>query len=105
MNLRNHHRIQGDERPERGARPALSPKPAHGWAIVPIFGGDVDNGALRAAARLAGDGATAQVLYVLRVPDELALGAGLDGEERLGRSVLERAEAAGRQLGLTVHTR
>jgi nucleotide-binding universal stress UspA family protein len=46
-----------------------------------------------------------EAVYVLRVPNQLSLDAGLEEEERLGLSVLESAKVAGRQAGLKVQTR
>ena len=44
-------------------------------------------------------------MYVLRVPNQLSLDAGLEEEEQLGLSVLESAKVAGRKAGLKVQTR
>jgi APA family basic amino acid/polyamine antiporter len=74
-------------------------------AIVPIFGTDVDASALKAAVKLVGEGAMVEAIYVVRVPNQLSLDAGLEEEERLGLSVLESAKLAGRQAGLKVQTR
>ena len=65
---------------------------------MPIFGTDVDASALRAAAKLVGEGATVEAVYILRVPNQLSLDAGLDEEEQLGLSVLESAKLAGPQV-------
>jgi len=47
-----------------------------------------------------------EAIYVLRVPNQLSLDAGLEEEEeRLGLSVLESAKVVGRQEGLKVQTR
>jgi hypothetical protein len=73
-------------------------------ALVPIFGADVDGHALRAAAKLVGEDATVDALYVLRVPPQLSLGAGLAEEEAAGRAVLETARVRGRQSKLKVRT-
>ena len=103
--------------PPRGARPAQPPQIAHRErpaffgelayrsALVPIFGTDVDASALRAAAKLVGEGAMVEAIYVLRVPNQLSLDAGLEEEEQLGLSVLESAKVAGRKAGLKVQTR
>jgi nucleotide-binding universal stress UspA family protein len=74
-------------------------------AIVPIFGTDVDARALRTAAKLVGEDAMVEAIYVLRVPSQLSLDAGLEEEEQLGSSVLESAKVRGRQMGLKVQTR
>ena len=44
-------------------------------------------------------------MYILRVPNQLSLDAGLEEEEKLGLSVLESAKLAGRKAGLKVQTR
>jgi APA family basic amino acid/polyamine antiporter len=46
-----------------------------------------------------------EALYVLQVPNQLSLDAGLEEEEQLGLSVLESAKVTGRKSGLKVHTR
>ena len=74
-------------------------------ALVPIFGTDVSARALRAAARLVGPDAKVDAVYVLQVPPQLSLDAGLDEEEQLGLSVLEAARVAGRRAGVDVRAR
>ena len=86
-------------------RPAFFVELDYRSAIVPIFGTDVDASALRAAARLVGEGALVEAVYVLRVPNQLSLDAGLDEEEQLGLSVLESAKLTGRKAGLKMQTR
>jgi APA family basic amino acid/polyamine antiporter len=99
LDLRSHHKI------ERRQRPAFFVELAYRSAIVPIFGTDVDASALRTAAKLVGEGATVEAIYVLQVPSQLSLDAGLEEEERLGMSVLESAKVRGRKAGLKVQTR
>jgi APA family basic amino acid/polyamine antiporter len=99
LDLRTQSRIARHQRPESFV------ELEYRSAIVPIFGTDVDATALRAAAKLVGEGATVQALYVLRVPNQLSLDAGLQEEEQLGISVLESAKVAGRKSGLKVSTR
>jgi basic amino acid/polyamine antiporter, APA family len=99
LDLTSRHKI------ERHERPAFFVELEYHSAIVPIFGTDVDASALRAAAKLVGEGATVEALYVVRVPNQLSLDAGLDHEEQLGLSVLEAARIAGRKSGLKVQTR
>ena len=99
LDLTSHHKI------ERRERPAFFVELEYHSAIVPIFGTDVDASALRAAAKLVGEGATVEAIYVLRVPSQLSLDAGLEEEEKLGLSVLESAKVAGRKSGLKVQTR
>ena len=74
-------------------------------ALVPIFGTDIDASSLRAAAKLVGEGALVEAIYILRVPNQLSLDAGLDEEEQLGLSVLESAKVTGRKAGLKIETR
>ncbi len=99
LDLTTRHKI------ERRERPAFFVELEYHSAIVPIFGTDVDAAALRAAAKLVGEGATVEAVYVLRVPNQLSLDAGLHDEEQLGLSVLESARLAGRKAGLKVETR
>jgi basic amino acid/polyamine antiporter, APA family len=99
LDLTSHHKIPHRE------RPAFFVELEYRSAIVPIFGTDVDASSLRAAAQLVGEGAAVEAVYVLRVPNQLSLDAGLDEEERLGLSVLESAKLAGRKQGLKVQTR
>jgi basic amino acid/polyamine antiporter, APA family len=99
MDLVSHHKIPHRE------RPAFFVELEYRSAIVPIFGTDVDASALRAAAKLVGEGALVEAIYVLRVPNQLPLDAGLEAEEQLGLSVLESAQVRGRKLGLKVQTR
>ena len=99
FDLTSHHKI------ERRERPAFFVELEYHSAIVPIFGTDVDASALRAAAKLVGEDATVEAIYILRVPNQLPLDAGLHEEEQLGLSVLESAKIAGRKAGLKVETR
>src|ERR1700757_4523768 len=99
MDLTSHYKIQHRE------RPAFFIELEYRSAIVPIFGTDVDASALRAAAKLVGEGATVEAVYILRVPNQLSLDAGLEAEEQLGLSVLESAKVNGRKAGLKVQTR
>ncbi len=99
MDLRSHYKIAHRE------RPAFFVELAYRSAIVPIFGTDVDASALRTAAKLVGEDATVEAIYVLQVPNQLPIDAGLEEEERLGMSVLESAKLRGRKSGLKVQTR
>jgi APA family basic amino acid/polyamine antiporter len=98
LDLTSNHRI-----PHR-VRPAHFVELEYRSALVPIFGTDVDASALRSAAKLVGEGALVEAVYVLRVPHQLSLDAGLEEEERLGLSVLESAKVTGRKAGLKVRT-
>jgi len=89
---------------ERPARPPDFRELAYRSAIVPIFGDDLDAQALRAAAKLVGEDGIVEALYVLRVPAQLSLGAGMEEEETRGREVLESARLHGRRAGLDVVT-
>ena len=99
LDLTSHHKIAHRE------RPAFFIELDYRSAIVPIFGTDVDASALRAAAKLVGEDAIVEALYVLRVPNQLSLDAGLEAEEQRGLSVLESARVTGRRAGLKVTTR
>jgi basic amino acid/polyamine antiporter, APA family len=99
LDLRSHHRLAHRE------RPASFVELEYRSAIVPIFGTDVDASALRTASKLVGENAMVEAIYVLRVPSQLPLDAGLDDEEQLGLSVLETAKVRGRKAGLNVQTR
>ena len=99
MDLTSHYKIAHRE------RPAFFVELEYRSALVPIFGTDVDASALRTAAKLVGEDAAVEAVYVLRVPNQLSLEAGLEEEEQLGRSVLESAKVAGRKAGLKVQTR
>jgi len=98
LDLTSRHRI------ERRERPPHFVELEYRSALVPIFGTDVDARALRSAARLVGEEAVVEAIYVLRVPNQLSLDAGLEEEEQLGLSVLESAKLAGRKSGVKVHT-
>jgi basic amino acid/polyamine antiporter, APA family len=89
---------------EHPARPADFRELAYRSAIVPIFGEDLDAHALRAAGKLVGEDAIVEALYVLRVPAQLSLGAGMAEEEARGRQVLEAARLRGRRAGLKIET-
>ncbi len=89
---------------ERPQRPADFEELAYRTALVPIFGTDVSAAALRRAAKLIGAAGVVYAVFVLPVPRQLSLEAGLEDEEALGRSVLESARIAARRLGIKVHT-
>jgi APA family basic amino acid/polyamine antiporter len=90
---------------ERPQRPAFFRELDYRSALVPIFGTDVDGRTLISAARLVGEDAAVEAMYVLKVPAQLPLDAGLEAEEALGLSVLEVAKVRGRKAGLRVHTK
>jgi APA family basic amino acid/polyamine antiporter len=99
MDLTSHYKI-----PHRD-RPSFFIELDYRSALVPIFGTDVDVTALRAAARLVGEGAVVEAVYVLRVPNQLSLDSGLHEEEQVGMDVLETASLIGRKEGLKMQTR
>ncbi|HWX46400.1 MAG TPA: amino acid permease [Solirubrobacteraceae bacterium] len=98
LDLRSTYRIPRAERPpdfqELGYRTAL----------VPIFGEDVSATALSSAAKLIGEGGVLYAVFVLPVPAQLSLEAGLEEEEAQGRSVLESARIQARRAGIRIHT-
>jgi basic amino acid/polyamine antiporter, APA family len=73
-------------------------------ALVPIFGEDVSAATLSAAAKLIGEDGVVYAIYVLPVPNQLSLEAGLEAEEAQGRSVLESARIQARRQGIKIHT-
>jgi APA family basic amino acid/polyamine antiporter len=89
---------------QRPGRPPDFVELGYRSVLVPIFGTDVSAEALVAAAKLAGEDATVDALFVLQVPAQLSLHVGLEEEERRGWSVLEAAKLAGRREGLRVRT-
>jgi basic amino acid/polyamine antiporter, APA family len=93
-----HYRI---ERPER---PADFEALEYRTALVPIFGDDVSASALSAAAKLIGAEGVVYAIFVLPVPSQLSLEAGLEEEEAEGRSVLESARIKARRAGIKIHT-
>jgi len=98
LDPRKHYRI---ERPER---PADFDELDYRTALVPIFGDDVSASALSSAARLIGADGVVYAIYVLPVPSQLSLEAGLEEEEAHGRSVLESARIQARRAGIKIHT-
>jgi APA family basic amino acid/polyamine antiporter len=98
LDPRKHYRIA---RPER---PADFAELEYRTALVPIFGDDVSASALKSAAKLIGSEGVVYAIFVLPVPSQLSLDAGLEGEEAQGRSVLESARIQARRLGIKIHT-
>ncbi|MHB8532946.1 MAG: amino acid permease, partial [Solirubrobacteraceae bacterium] len=88
----------------RAQRPADFQELEYSTALVPIFGDDVSASALRAAAKLIGEDGVVYAIYVLPVPAQLSLEAGLEEEEAHGRSVLESARIQARRSGIKIHT-
>jgi basic amino acid/polyamine antiporter, APA family len=89
---------------ERKAAPAGFRELAYGSALVPVFGTDVSGEALRRAALLAGEDATVDALYVIEVPSQLSLDAGLEEEEATARRVLDTARIQARDRKLKIRT-
>jgi APA family basic amino acid/polyamine antiporter len=74
-------------------------------ALVPIFGSDVSASVLSSAAKLIGEDGVVYAIFVLPVPSQLSLDAGLEEEEARGRSVLESARIKARRAGIKkIHT-
>ena len=98
LDPRKHYRIV---RPER---PADFEELDYRTALVPIFGDDVSATALKGAAKLIGADGVVYAIFVLPVPSQLSLEAGLEEEEAHGRSVLESARIQARRLGIKIRT-
>ena len=98
LHPRAHYRI------ERAERPADFQELEYKIALVPIFGDDVSASALGSAAKLIGEEGLVYAIYVLPVPSQLSLEAGLEEEEAHGRSVLESARIQARRAGIKIHT-
>jgi APA family basic amino acid/polyamine antiporter len=73
-------------------------------ALVPLFGADVSATVLHNAAKLIGEEGVVYAIFVLPVPSQLSLDAGLEQEEAHGRSVLESARIQARRAGIKIHT-
>jgi APA family basic amino acid/polyamine antiporter len=93
-----HYRI------ERAERPPDFEELEYKTALVPIFGDDVSASALSSAAKLIGEDGVVYAIFVLPVPSQLSLEAGLEDEEAQGRSVLESARIQARRAGIKIHT-
>jgi APA family basic amino acid/polyamine antiporter len=98
LDPRQHYRIA---RPER---PADFEPLDYRNALVPILGDDISATALKGAAKLIGPEGLVYAIFVLPVPSQLSLEAGLEAEEAHGRSVLESARIQARRLGIKIHT-
>ena len=73
-------------------------------ALVPIFRGDLSANTLTSAAKLIGNDGIVYAVYVLVVPRQLSLEAGLEIEEAHGRSILESARIQARRSGINIRT-
>jgi basic amino acid/polyamine antiporter, APA family len=89
----------------RPERPVDFVEVTYSSALVPILGTSVDNEAMARAAKLVGQDAAVEAVYVLRVPDQLPLEGGMKEEEALARSVLEVARLQARVAGCRVRCR
>jgi APA family basic amino acid/polyamine antiporter len=89
---------------ERPMRPTDFEALGYRTALVPIFGADVSASALSSAARLIGEEGIVYAVFVLPVPSQLSLDAGLHEEEAQGRSVLESARIEARRSGIKIRT-
>jgi basic amino acid/polyamine antiporter, APA family len=98
LNPRKHYKIERPQRPEDFA------EFDYRTALVPIFGEDISASSLRAAAKLIGEQGVVYAIFVLPVPSQLSLEAGLEDEEAQGRSVLESARIVARRAGIKIHT-
>jgi basic amino acid/polyamine antiporter, APA family len=89
---------------ERAERPADFQALGYRTALVPIFGGDVSASALSSAAKLIGEDGVVYAVFVLPVPSQLSLEAGLEAEEAEGRSALETARIKARRSNIKIRT-
>jgi basic amino acid/polyamine antiporter, APA family len=92
------------QRLPRKAAPEGFKELAYRSALVPIFGTDVSARALRKAARLAGEEAAVDAVYVIEVPAQLPLDAGMEDEEQLGQTILEAATVGARASKVKIRT-
>jgi APA family basic amino acid/polyamine antiporter len=96
--------LRSTVRIERPARPPDFQALDYRTALVPIFGQDVSAAALRRAARLIGEDGVVYAIFVLTVPNQLSLEAGMEAEEAQGRAVLESARIQARRTGIKIRT-
>ena len=89
---------------ERPERPPDFQELRYRTALVPIFGEDVSASALSSAAKLIGEDGVVYAIFVLPVPSQFSLEAGLEEEEAQGRSVLESARIQAHRAGIKIHT-
>ncbi len=74
-------------------------------ALVPILGTSVDNEAMARAAKLVRPDAAVEVVYLLRVPEQLPPDGGLEQEEQEAQRVLEVARLQAKVAGCRVRCR
>jgi APA family basic amino acid/polyamine antiporter len=89
---------------DRPERPADFQALGYRTALVPIFGGDVSASALSSAAKLIGEAGVVYAVFVLPVPSQLSLEAGLEAEEAEGRAALESARIKARRSNIKIRT-
>jgi APA family basic amino acid/polyamine antiporter len=77
---------------------------AYKSALVPLFGDDVSAGALRRAAKLVGEDALVDAVYVIEVPPQLSLESGMEAEELRAAALLDAARIRAREARLKVRT-
>jgi APA family basic amino acid/polyamine antiporter len=77
---------------------------AYASVLVPIFGNDVSAGALRRAAKLVGEDAAVDAVYVIEVPPQLSLESGMAEEEERALALLDAARIRARESKLKVRT-
>jgi basic amino acid/polyamine antiporter, APA family len=95
---------RADHRLPRPERPADFVEFDYRTALVPIFGADVSASALTSAAKLIGSEGAVYAVFVLPVPSQLSLEAGLEEEEARGRAVLESARIQAKRAQIKIHT-
>jgi hypothetical protein len=95
---------RGDYRIPRPERPPDFVEFDYRTALVPIFGADVSASVLTSAAKLIGADGVVYAVFVLPVPSQLSLEAGLEEEEAQGRSVLESARIQARRAQIKINT-
>jgi basic amino acid/polyamine antiporter, APA family len=88
----------------RKAVPAGFSELAYRSTLVPIFGTDVSASALRTAVNLAGEDGAVDAVYVIEVPPQLSLDAGMGAEEERARNVLDAAKLAARAGRIKIRT-
>jgi APA family basic amino acid/polyamine antiporter len=89
---------------DRGKAPEGFVELAYHSVLVPIFGDDVSAGALRRAAKLVGEDALVDAVYVIEVPPQLSLESGMEDEERHAAALLDAARIRAREAHLKVRT-
>ncbi len=89
---------------DHGKAPEGFSELAYGSVLVPIFGDDIRAGVLRRAAKLAKQGAVVDAVYVIQVPPQLSLDAGMEDEEQRAGSLLDAARIRARESKIKVRT-